>query len=277
VKRKVVLSIMPVNPERFKLPAWSREPQLDKCALEVFKGEKKIGTITRVRKQKATIFGRHKSFADVILQHPSISRQHSAILHGKSGNMYVMDLGSSHGTFVNKRRLANEKREPLREGDKIRFGASSREYIVRLCLEKDSRRSRKRSRERSRSEEKKRKKKKRKLESVGCSHLLVKHEKSRRPSSWREKTITRTKEEALELIKKYKKEIEEADDIKEKFKEFATDYSDCNSHSRGGDLGKFKRGKMQKPFEECAFSLKVGELSSSVETASGVHLILRTS
>ncbi|CAD1473296.1 unnamed protein product, partial [Heterotrigona itama] len=38
-------------------------------------------------------------------------------------------------------------------------------------------------------------------EEVQCSHLLVKHSGSRRPSSWREENITRSKEEALELIK----------------------------------------------------------------------------
>lgn len=36
---------------------------------------------------------------------------------------------------------------------------------------------------------------------VQASHLLVKHRDSRRPSSWREENITRTKEEALELLK----------------------------------------------------------------------------
>jgi hypothetical protein len=35
---------------------------------------------------------------------------------------------------------------------------------------------------------------------VRCSHLLVKHRESRRPSSWREENITRNKEEALELL-----------------------------------------------------------------------------
>lgn len=35
---------------------------------------------------------------------------------------------------------------------------------------------------------------------VRCSHLLVKHSQSRRPSSWRQEKITRSKEEALELI-----------------------------------------------------------------------------
>ncbi|XP_065520791.1 LOW QUALITY PROTEIN: peptidyl-prolyl cis-trans isomerase NIMA-interacting 1 [Lathamus discolor] len=35
---------------------------------------------------------------------------------------------------------------------------------------------------------------------VRCSHLLVKHNQSRRPSSWRQDKITRTKDEALGLI-----------------------------------------------------------------------------
>ena len=36
---------------------------------------------------------------------------------------------------------------------------------------------------------------------VQSSHLLVKHRDSRRPSSWREENITRSKEEALEILK----------------------------------------------------------------------------
>jgi len=37
-------------------------------------------------------------------------------------------------------------------------------------------------------------------EQVQCSHILVKHKDSRRPSSWREENITRTKEEAREIL-----------------------------------------------------------------------------
>merc|ERR1719471_197926 len=153
--------------------------------------------VTRCSRNKVVIFGRHKDFADVILQHPSISRRHAVILHGKSGNMYVMDCGSSHGTFVNKRKLSKETREALQEGDTIKFGASSREYVVRLCLDnaKSSRGTKRKGDEKSGE---KRKKKRKKAEggsdSIGCSHLLVKHEESRRPSSWKEDKITRTKE-----------------------------------------------------------------------------------
>ena len=34
-----------------------------------------------------------------------------------------------------------------------------------------------------------------------ASHLLVKHRESRRPSSWKESNITRSKEEALQILK----------------------------------------------------------------------------
>ena len=42
------------------------------------------------------------------------------------------------------------------------------------------------------------------------------------------------------------------------------------------DRGLFARGAMQKPFEDAAFALAVGELSPLVFTDSGVHVILRT-
>ncbi len=48
------------------------------------------------------------------------------------------------------------------------------------------------------------------------------------------------------------------------------------SAQRGGDLGFFGRGQMQRPFEEATYALQVGELSGPVFTDSGVHLILRT-
>ncbi|KAI8342716.1 peptidyl-prolyl cis-trans isomerase pin1 [Chlamydoabsidia padenii] len=110
-------------------------------------------------------------------------------------------------------------------------------------------------------------------ERVRASHLLVKHAGSRRPSSWRQETITRTKEEALEIIEGYQKQIQ---DGVETLGALATNYSDCSSAKRGGDLGYFEHGQMQKPFEDTTFALQVGELSQPVWTDSGVHLILRT-
>jgi len=108
---------------------------------------------------------------------------------------------------------------------------------------------------------------------VQASHLLVKHRDSRRPSSWREENITRTKEEALEILKGYRQQIT---DGTTEFEELASQFSDCSSAKRGGDLGPFGRGQMQKPFEDATYGLKVGELSEPIFTDSGVHIILRT-
>ncbi|XP_059055176.1 putative peptidyl-prolyl cis-trans isomerase dodo [Achroia grisella] len=110
-------------------------------------------------------------------------------------------------------------------------------------------------------------------DALRCSHLLVKHVKSRRPSSWRQATITRSKLEALSLIKEYRQRI-----IRKEIslKDLAVSYSDCSSARRHGDLGRFKRGRMQKAFEDIAFTLRIGQLSQPVETSSGYHIILRT-
>ena len=51
--------------------------------------------------------------------------------------------------------------------------------------------------------------------------------------------------------------------------------SDCSSARNGGDLGPFKRGEMQKPFEDASFGLNVGEMSAIISTDSGYHLIYR--
>ncbi|XP_061687108.1 peptidyl-prolyl cis-trans isomerase NIMA-interacting 1 [Syngnathoides biaculeatus] len=108
---------------------------------------------------------------------------------------------------------------------------------------------------------------------VRCSHLLVKHNQSRRPSSWREQNITRSKDDALDLIQNY---IERIKSEEEKFDKLASQFSDCSSAKNGGDLGLFGRGQMQKPFEDASFALKIGEMSGPVFTDSGVHIILRT-
>jgi NIMA-interacting peptidyl-prolyl cis-trans isomerase 1 len=110
-------------------------------------------------------------------------------------------------------------------------------------------------------------------ERVRASHLLVKSKESRRPSSWREEHITRSKEEALAILQEYQRKIEQG---QETLSALATHFSDCSSAKRGGDLGYFERGQMQKPFEDATFALQVGQLSKPVWTDSGVHLILRT-
>ncbi|KAI1291540.1 hypothetical protein EDD11_008855 [Mortierella claussenii] len=108
---------------------------------------------------------------------------------------------------------------------------------------------------------------------VKVSHLLVKHEESRRPSSWREDPITRTKDEALQRLQGFQEQIQSG---KAQLSELASTESDCSSAKKAGDLGFFERGQMQPQFEKASFALQVGEMSGPVWTDSGVHLIHRT-
>src|SRR6266511_1550904 len=86
-------------------------------------------------------------------------------------------------------------------------------------------------------------------------------------------TITRTKDEAIAILREYQAQIDGSAD---RFAELASKHSDCSSHSNGGDLGWFGQGQMQKPFEDATFPLGVGQMSDIISTDSGVHLILRT-
>ncbi|MCJ1277289.1 protein kinase ssp1 [Puttea exsequens] len=107
---------------------------------------------------------------------------------------------------------------------------------------------------------------------IRAAHLLVKHKDSRRPSSWKDPSITRTKDEALEILRGHEKRIKSGE---VGLGELATSESDCSSARKKGDLGFFGHGDMQREFEEAAFALKPGEVSGVVDTASGVHLIER--
>lgn len=109
-------------------------------------------------------------------------------------------------------------------------------------------------------------------EQVRVAHILIKHQGSRRPSSWRNPNITRSKDEAIQTAENLKQVITSG---QKTLGDLAVTESDDNSASKRGDLGFFDRGQMQKAFEDAAFALKVGEISGVIETASGVHLIER--
>ena len=68
---------------------------------------------------------------------------------------------------------------------------------------------------------------------IRAAHLLVKHRDSRRPSSWREDKITRTKEEAISILQGHEQKIRNGETT---LAELAMKESDCSSARKGGDL-----------------------------------------
>ncbi len=85
-------------------------------------------------------------------------------------------------------------------------------------------------------------------------------------------TFTLSKADALAKIIEINEMIQNGD---MEFADAAREFSDCPSGAEGGDLGEFGRGQMVRPFEDTAFSLRIGQMSGVVETQFGFHLILR--
>jgi len=272
----------------FKEPDWVSEPFYKDASLEVTKNGQVIETI-EIGKKQSYVFGRNGDVCDIILDHPSASRKHAAIVHHTSGKVYLIDLQSGHGTLVDGLKVKPHAPMTLKVGTTIQFGASSRVYKVtgvgegkpqdrKKSIDTDKKsidgaQKRRSNGDIDTSEPKRKAQKTEEPTSVRCSHILVKHKGSRNPSSWKQSTITRSKEEAIKMIKGFREQILSEE---KSFEEIARVESDCSSAKHDGDLRHFTRGKMQKPFEDASFNLQVGELSDVVSTDSGVHIILRT-
>ena len=97
-------------------------------------------------------------------------------------------------------------------------------------------------------------------EQVRASHILVSVDPKKDQSQ---------KAESRKKIEDIQQKLKKGKD----FSDFAKEYSQCPSGSKGGDLGYFQRGQMVEPFEQAAFALGPGEVSDIVETKFGYHLI----
>jgi len=125
---------------KFSEPAEARTP-MTKWRLYVFRegdGDDPIQTL-HISKQSAYLFGRDKKVADILVEHPSLSKQHCvlqyrAVKDKKDGKLrckpYLMDLGSTNGTLLNGSKLDDARYYELREQDVIKLGESTREYVL---------------------------------------------------------------------------------------------------------------------------------------------------
>jgi len=119
-----------------------------KWRLYVFKGEstEPIETL-HLHRQSAFLFGRDAAVADIKLEHSSISKQHAVIqfrlveMPREPGDMgpakrvvrpYLLDLDATNGTFLNGVRVEGARYIELKEKDVLKFGGSSREFVLVL-------------------------------------------------------------------------------------------------------------------------------------------------
>ena len=90
-------------PRRYEQPEWGGVSSVD-FSLEVLKDGSIIETID-CRGRDHLLFGRTPN-NDVVLEHPSSSRLHAVLqFTDSSEDVFIHDCSSTHGTFVNKRRL----------------------------------------------------------------------------------------------------------------------------------------------------------------------------
>lgn len=113
-----------------------------------FKGETALPTLY-IHRQSAFLIGRDRKVCDIAVDHPSCSKQHAALQYrlvpferddgssGKRVRPYIIDLESANGTFVNNNKIDSKKYVELLEKDVIKFGFSSREYVMLHEASKD--------------------------------------------------------------------------------------------------------------------------------------------
>jgi hypothetical protein len=71
----------------------------------------------------------------ITIQNSSISRCHAVIAHCPERGFSIMDVGSSNGTFVNRRRLRSQDPRFLRDGDLIELSNLRIEFFVSGCTQ----------------------------------------------------------------------------------------------------------------------------------------------
>uniref|UniRef100_A0A1I7T4I1 FHA domain-containing protein n=1 Tax=Caenorhabditis tropicalis TaxID=1561998 RepID=A0A1I7T4I1_9PELO len=119
---------------KFQIPSWAVKPP-NGAHLDVYKGEALIQKLL-IDDKKAYYFGRNNKQVDFAVEHASCSRVHALLLfHGLLQRFALVDMDSSHGTFLGNVRLRPLEVVFMDVGAQFHLGASTRKYAVRLKTE----------------------------------------------------------------------------------------------------------------------------------------------
>uniref|UniRef100_A0A9J7YJI6 Solute carrier family 4 member 1 adaptor protein n=1 Tax=Cyprinus carpio carpio TaxID=630221 RepID=A0A9J7YJI6_CYPCA len=118
-------------------PPWGSVPDIS-YSFELLKNGAILDTVP-LTQSSYFVVGR-LPVCDVSLEHPSISRYHAVVQYrgragqdgvlGEEKGFYAYDLGSTHGTFVNKNKIPPKTYIRLRVGHVLKFGGSTRLFIL---------------------------------------------------------------------------------------------------------------------------------------------------
>lgn len=128
-------------PVPYTEPPWGGKPPDSRpYALEILKNGAIVDTVP-LNQRGYFVVGR-LPVCDVSLEHPSISRYHAVIQYrslagesesvGEEEGFYIHDLGSTHGTVVNKNKIPPKTYIRLRVGHVLKFGGSTRLFILQV-------------------------------------------------------------------------------------------------------------------------------------------------
>merc|ERR1712223_710591 len=125
---------------KYSEPPEAKKPKR-RWRVYVFKGKETM-PVLHLHRQSAYLLGKDRKVADIPIDHPSCSRQHAVLQYrcipGSSADgqkitrvlPYIIDLESSNGTFLNNKKIESKRYMELREKDVLKFGFSSREYVL---------------------------------------------------------------------------------------------------------------------------------------------------
>nr|SVE76424.1 EOG090X07CE [Daphnia longispina] len=114
----------------YEIPNWAGKPTTG-LHLDVTKDGKLIQKLM-IDQKKCYLFGRNPQMCDFCIDHASCSRVHSALVwHKHLNRAFLVDLGSTHGTYIGTMRIESEKPTQLPVDSTFHFGASTRYYILR--------------------------------------------------------------------------------------------------------------------------------------------------
>lgn len=123
-------------------PPWGGPPPDTPYSLEILKNGTVVDTVP-LTDMSYIVVGR-LPVCNVSLEHPSISRYHAVIQYrgqagqegcvGEEKGFYIHDLGSTHGTVVNKNKIPPKTFIRLHVGHVLKFGGSTRLFVLQVLV-----------------------------------------------------------------------------------------------------------------------------------------------